>query len=409
MDIVLIILFFICLFVGGLSLLFMLPGLPIWAIVDVSSSKKLSEGARVAFIIFCSLSLLGAFIFIFGGGIALFLLGPLFALLGLLIIIIPLIYSCFVTDTKILRKVTVIMLTIILCSGLGTVVTGYISYRVIKKPNSVINRFITSMKEKQKADAELRKKERKEELEQYRGKERSLRKLSEADADNFDPFYAIYSTSLDKRSIARFTLGGPELDSAIPAKGPSIYPLNQIAVDPDGPRFYGITTHKFGEIDSVTGAFQEIEVDESLPELSWPAGLAFDTRRKRLIIASRGRLYAYYPETEYWEVVAEIDEMPLVYSSKEDLLYSLKTYTGKNYVDTLIKLNMRGAVVEEIKLSHAIMAGSGMSRRMQLICSSDKLIVLISKYYEDVGSTDNELISPPFYIIEPETGEVMRY
>jgi len=94
-----------------------------------------------------------------------------------------------------------------------------------------------------------------------------------------EPFYAVHFVSKNTEAIARFTLKGVDVQSAVPFQRPSIYPLNHIAVDPSGPVFYGITTHLFGRIDWATGAFKEVVInDPALPKLSWPAGLAFDSR-----------------------------------------------------------------------------------------------------------------------------------
>jgi hypothetical protein len=207
-----------------------------------------------------------------------------------------------------------------------------------------------------------------------------------------DPFYAIHFVPPKNESIAKFSFQGADLDSAIPFRRPSIYPLNHIAVDPAGPTFYGVTTHKFGKIDSQTGEFQEILInDESIPKLSWPGGIAFDSRRNRIFITSRGHLYSYYPETNYWEVVAGSKEIPIVYNPQEDLLFSLEA-GGKK----LKKTNMRGAVVGEINLSRTVLtANTWDDLKVQIVWSADKILILALK--------DGLKI----YIIDPLTGEVV--
>ena len=209
---------------------------------------------------------------------------------------------------------------------------------------------------------------------------------------SIDPFYAIHFVPPKNESIAKFSLDGADLNNATPFKRPSIYPLNHIAVDPSGPYFYGVTTHKFGRIDSQTGEFEEIGMnDASLPRLSWPGGIAFDTRRKRIFITSRGHLYSYYPETNYWEIVADSRAIPIAYNPEEDLLYGLESGGA-----TLKKINMRGAVVGEIKLSRKIpTANTWEDMKVQILWSEDKILILASKDRLQI------------YIIDPLTGEVV--
>jgi hypothetical protein len=208
-----------------------------------------------------------------------------------------------------------------------------------------------------------------------------------------DAFYAIHFVPPKNESIAKFSSQGTDLNSATPFKRPSIYPLNHIAVDPAGPTFYGVTTHKFGKIDSQTGEFEEILFnDESIPRLSWPGGIAFDSRRKRVFITSRGHLYSYYPETNYWEVVAELKAMPIVYNPEEDLLYSLEAGGEK-----LKKINMRGAVVGEVNLSEKLpSANTWEDIKVQIVWSGNNILILASK--------DGLRI----YAIDPLTGEVFE-
>jgi hypothetical protein len=198
----------------------------------------------------------------------------------------------------------------------------------------------------------------------------------------------------ENESIARFSLAGADLGSATPFRRPSIYPLNHIAVDPGGPRIFGVTTHRFGEIDLLTGEFQEILIeDESLPRLSWPGGIAFDTRRQRIFITSRGHRYSYYPETGYWEVVADSRAFPIVYSPTDDMLYGIAPGG-----DVLRSINMRGAVVGETVLTQEIpMANSWEDMKVQLRWSSDRIVILAS--LEDLA----------VYTIDPSNGEVVRH
>jgi hypothetical protein len=90
-----------------------------------------------------------------------------------------------------------------------------------------------------------------------------------------------------------------------------------------------------------------------VPRLSWPCGIAFDTKRKRLIVATLGGvgyLYAFSPKTKKWSLLADLanlDLAGLVYDEKRDCLYGL--HLGAKGA-TFTQYNANGAAVREIPL-----------------------------------------------------------
>jgi hypothetical protein len=375
--------FFICFAVAALSAFFLFSVQPVWAIIDIAVSEKLSQGAKVTLLL---LILVGAPVCIFSVvGIVLI---PFIAL-------IPFFYACFFTASSGFRKATRFSFVFLVGALIGIGSSALLSAGIREKIQQVRSLELKDGKiyleteetlDEQKDDSISTKS-----TEYGKSEETVSDSLTLADV-SIDPFYAIYFVPPKNESIAKFSAQGADLNSATPFKRPSIYPLNHIAVDPDGPTFYGVTTHKFGIIDSQTGEFEEITIiDESIPRLSWPGGIAFDSRRKRILITSRGHLYAYYPETNYWEAVADSKEIPIVYSPQEDLLYGLEAGGRK-----LKKTNMRGAVVGDINLSQTVpTANTWDDIKVQIVWSADKILILALKDSLEI------------YIIDPLTGEVV--
>lgn len=226
--------------------------------------------------------------------------------------------------------------------------------------------------------------------------------------------YLPVSKSERSVSIVEYTLSGPKEDTAIPVTPPSIYPLNQIAVDPRGPRYYGITTHRVGEIDIETGAFHELETDPDLPELSWPSGIAFDSERRRLVVTGRSESFVFYPDSNRWNTIAGFDQansISLYYSPEDDRFFALIQSLGTAEADTVIRMNPHGAVLSTIRLSHPIplpnpsMPGG----RLQLFKPSREIVILQSAYFRrDRSGRQDHFVEMNMFLVDPETGNVER-
>jgi hypothetical protein len=127
--------------------------------------------------------------------------------------------------------------------------------------------------------------------------------------------------------IADFTVAGP-IEST-PRKLPA--GINRIAVDPRGPTLYAIHGHAIAQVDLATGRTTAIDIKEDIPELSWPCGLAFDTKRNRVVLTSLGGIgymYAYDPQAKSWSLLGDmgnVDLQSLAYCADDDSLYGIGT------------------------------------------------------------------------------------
>ena len=225
-----------------------------------------------------------------------------------------------------------------------------------------------------------------------------------------DRFFAVNYVPVNQRnwtvSISNFTHDGPISGTAFPVDPPSIYPLNQIAIDESGPEIYGITTHQFGYIKPTTGEFVEVPVDPTLPKMSWPSAIAFDSKNRKVAIVSRTGSYYYYPDTKTWlhsDGFSKLNLMSLTYDESDLSFYGIAPST--NGANLLIKLNDSGAVLSSTQLSHPLpMADTPLKDRLQLVRAGEHLVILISPHYDRAGVR----IPGSTLVVDPENGEMHR-
>jgi hypothetical protein len=82
---------------------------------------------------------------------------------------------------------------------------------------------------------------------------------------------------------------------------------------PDNPRqsFYSMPSGEFIRINS-QGDVETLPIPSDLPELSWPMGFAWNSKRERALLVSlggEGYLYAYTPESQSWSVVSSMQNL----------------------------------------------------------------------------------------------------
>jgi hypothetical protein len=212
------------------------------------------------------------------------------------------------------------------------------------------------------------------------------------------------------RSYGEFTLAGPKADSLQPLPDR----VGRITYDPIGMKHYGISDHGVAEIDLAKKKVNKLDPGLDVPEISWPADVTFDTKRERLLLITSGGggyLYAYYPKTGKWEVLAEKLRLNnLTYHPKDDTLYAVKVERGGEggLGAELQHINAKGAVVKTTALDGPLVPGTigdgpGV-QGTQLIPADDKLVLLIAPT-DRLGS---EIPGPKWsymYLIDLKTGK----
>ena len=207
-------------------------------------------------------------------------------------------------------------------------------------------------------------------------------------------------------SYGDFTLAGPIAETLKPLpRG-----ILQVAFNPVTKKHYASTMHEVGELDLATKAFTKIDMGIDVPKLSWPAGLTVDTKRRRLLVTSRGYFYSCDLATGEWSAVAENREHNLlVCHPKHDAVYSLSYEFGdENRMPVLKEMNSEGAVLKRTKLGDPILPGIAVGPAQigpQLIAVDQFLVMIVPP----PGRHGSEVELPKLtyiYLIDPKAEKV---
>lgn len=227
-------------------------------------------------------------------------------------------------------------------------------------------------------------------------------------------FHALHFTATPRghgmtRAWAEFSPTGPIVPTIQPAPGN----VKHIAIDPKGPTYYGISGHGVVKVDIKTGKSTVMVIDGNLPRLSWPCGLAFDTKRRRLVLISlggEGFMYSYTVDDGKWSLITSMnnrDLSALTYSSEDDMLYGMGQ-THDRGLTALYCFSPKGGVVSQATIDkpinpggHHFPGGGG----GQLIAVG-RQIVILGPPLPDFGTPGEPMVSRS-YLINPRTGKVV--
>ena len=229
-------------------------------------------------------------------------------------------------------------------------------------------------------------------------------------------FQAVRSTP--DRFGATFTFGdfsaaGPDTDSLLPLpKG-----IGRIARDPMGKKYYGIDAHDIYEVDLEKGKSAKMNPGLGVPRMSWMGGIAFDTKRERLVVATYsggGILYTYTPKTGVWAAPAELKgavSAGLVYHPADDTLYGLQFDGGEGGKNMLSRINAQGAIVKKVELAGPMFPGvlsRGPDSHVQMISVGDHIAILVqSPGVRDGNGQRRPGTAESFlFLLDPKTDQV---
>jgi beta-lactamase regulating signal transducer with metallopeptidase domain len=199
------------------------------------------------------------------------------------------------------------------------------------------------------------------------------------------------------------TVAGPIEGKLLEVKGS----VSRLAVDPRGPTYY---TDRIDTIDPKTGKRTKLNLESSLglPRFSHVCGLAFDSGRHRLMVATlggTGYLYSYSPDEDQWSLVRDmsnVDLAALCYSANDDLLYGLAFPYREG--PTLYQFHHQGAILQQRKVPAMGLFGYHPFDNVRM-AAAGKYLVVISP---PAGHDDEGRPGPAaVYVVDPQSGEVV--
>jgi len=194
-----------------------------------------------------------------------------------------------------------------------------------------------------------------------------------------------------------FTASGPD-------QGQTLLPGMRVVPDAGGRYFYAAHPHVALKVDSLTGTASEMSLGPGVPELSWPTGMAFDSRRNRELLVSfggEGYLYAYAPEQDRWSQVSSMNNRDvgnLVYHAPQDALYGLGVFER-----VLYRFSSQGAYQSEFPLASLPPIGLS-SYQCELVSAGANLVLLIGPDQTQWSSGLRE--EWWMYVFEPQTSRL---
>jgi hypothetical protein len=172
-----------------------------------------------------------------------------------------------------------------------------------------------------------------------------------------------------------------------------------LTIDPATKRLFASNGHYAVAEIAANGAATELKPPF---EISWPSGIAFDTQRRRVSVASfggAGALDAFDPATSTWSNVASLNNVDLgamAYDPATDRFYALGQGFGGSTLGTLYVVAPTTGAVTQLSLSPAIET-YGSEGNQQLVPFQGELIAVLH---------DPGVAKPRIAHIDPATGKV---
>jgi len=216
-------------------------------------------------------------------------------------------------------------------------------------------------------------------------------------------------------SFGRYSLAGPLLDThqAIPRQAQRV---SMATIDPKRPTHYVWTSEGLVRLELGAGDNRYIQVGEG--DREWPGmrGLTFDTRRRRVVLASGGdrKLFRYEPDANRWLPPVALEDSrldALAYHEDQDKLFALVIdHSGELSGLQLLRFDAEGK--QEDRRSIKGLRDGYVGRfggNLQLAAAGKHLVVLIE--HRDrrrlFGPNHGPTVSNRAYVIDPASAEVV--
>ncbi|MHC4550513.1 MAG: hypothetical protein ACYTEZ_17235 [Planctomycetota bacterium] len=175
--------------------------------------------------------------------------------------------------------------------------------------------------------------------------------------------------------------------------------------EPGSAHVYALRRNEVVRYDTATGEGGVIAIPKGWPQAREAVGLAVDTRRRRLLFASRDRvgyLYAFDLARETWSVLGDLDRLDLAgltYDARRDTLY------GVSFAPRRLQVHRFASDGRRLGTS-AVAVRPPEDRRtpLQLACVEGRLIVLYPPVRDRQGRTWSVTRA---HVVAPWAGEVL--
>ncbi|MHC4469436.1 MAG: M56 family metallopeptidase [Planctomycetota bacterium] len=202
-----------------------------------------------------------------------------------------------------------------------------------------------------------------------------------------------------KTAWGEFTVLGPVEGALAPIPGG----FRHVARDPATGRFFALTDHDVLTFEPGEKRATKLDLGPDIAALSWPSGLAFDTKRRRLLVVSRsgqGHLWAHDVERKTWtglRNLGDLDLAALAYDGKRDRLLGIGQYPGSS--TWLFTLDPEGKLIRKTSLDRKMPDGIS-----QLIPAGDRAILLVN-----AGQRGHIPVETPArcYVLDRSTGKTL--
>ncbi|HZN64030.1 MAG TPA: HEAT repeat domain-containing protein [Tepidisphaeraceae bacterium] len=201
---------------------------------------------------------------------------------------------------------------------------------------------------------------------------------------------------------------------------------NRVALDPRGPTWFAIgdRTETAMRLDLEAGTATNLEIKEDIPEFSWPCGIAFDSKRNRLLVATmfgRGYLYACDTAANTWSLLRNMKDLDLhhlealAYSAEEDCLYGIGMDRGRRGALAIHQLTPDGEPIRSfpVKADVKIDPMASHMTPAQVVPVGKQIVLLLpppdrSMRRPPRPGQANQAPPPPMkcLVVDPATGEV---
>jgi hypothetical protein len=186
-----------------------------------------------------------------------------------------------------------------------------------------------------------------------------------------------------------------------------------VVIDPKDKAMYGLTLHELVTIDADMKSTMKI----ATAGLSWPSGLALDTRRRRLVvIGRRGEFFTYDLERKEWGSLAIANPRQLIdheglatpvalcYAEEADVLYAV-CHAHEKGLTRILSFSPDGQLTGQIKLERPLPAGDHLRGRSQIIVAGKQVLVLTGPL-PDLESPKLAVRSNS-YLIDAASGKIL--